>query len=604
MKKITSMKILSLEMENFRNHTENERFELGDMTFISGHNGTGKTTMAHAVCYVLYGVNYYGLQKIERIINEKANAVKVKLEFMDQDGEVHTLIRARKADKGTLLLDGYSVTNEEIEQNFCDKRLFLSMFNPTYLVETLGEKGRELVLKYLAPIAPETVIEKLPSFSAVLNNISFKENSPDLLIQSFRDDIRRAEQQIDVLSGNIQSIKENSATAKQKLDALYADKRSAEAQIQKLELKQFEGIDVEELSFEKDLIMDKLSEGKNTENSERAKLEEKLSTVLNRKYESQFTKPIAEAKAEYDSYVKQYNSLLERCKKVKVGMKCPTCFTEITESNIGSVQGEMKKSLKELLDLANGAAARGREAVELDNKSKASFEQNKKDDAEKLKQQIAELEQGTAKVDASSLRRELEEVGHKITFGNLSEVEVSELNDLKATLVGITAEIKTLEEMCDDKKIKDAINQQASFEEQIEQNTIKINAVKEYISKRTELMTASLKMPNVTIRLEDVFRTTGEVKNVFKFDYKGRDYNTLSLSEKTLAGVEIAAMVRKICGIDCPICVDNTESIAAFNNVPMPTQTILLKFIKGQPLTVQSRNNLQVVNGAELKKAG
>lgn len=603
MKKITSMKILSLEMENFRNHTENERFELGDMTFISGHNGTGKTTMAHAVCYVLYGVNYYGLQKIERIINEKANSVKVKLEFMDQDGEVHTLIRARKADKGTLLLDGYSVTNEEIEQNFCDKRLFLSMFNPSYLVETLGEKGRELVLKYLVPIAPETVIEKLPSFSAVLNNISFKENSPDLLIQSFRDDIRRAEQQIDVLSGNIQSIKENTATAKQKLDALYADKRSTEAQIQKLELKQFEGIDVEELSFEKDLIMDKLSEGKNTENSERAKLEEKLGAVLNRKYESQFTKPIAEAKAEYDSYVKQYNSLLERCKKVKVGMKCPTCFTEITESNIGSVQGEMKKSLKELLDLANGAAARGREAVELDNKSKASFEQNKKDDAEKLKQQIAELEQGTAKVDASSLRRELEEVGHKITFGNLSEVEVSELNDLKATLVGIAAEIKTLEEMCDDKKIKDAINQQASFEEQIEQNTIKINAVKEYISKRTELMTASLKMPNVTIRLEEVFRTTGEVKNVFKFDYKGRDYNTLSLSEKTLAGVEIAAMVRKVCGIDCPICVDNTESIAAFNNVPMPTQTILLKFIKGQPLTVQSRNNLQVVNGAELKKA-
>ena len=36
MKKITSMKILSLEMENFRNHTENERFEFGDMTFILG----------------------------------------------------------------------------------------------------------------------------------------------------------------------------------------------------------------------------------------------------------------------------------------------------------------------------------------------------------------------------------------------------------------------------------------------------------------------------------------------------------------------------------------------------------------------------------------
>ena len=116
-------------------------------------------------------------------------------------------------------------------------------------------------------------------------------------------------------------------------------------------------------------------------------------------------------------------------------------------------------------------------------------------------------------------------------------------------------------------------------------------------------MTASLNMPNVTLRLEEVVRTTGEIRNVFKFDYKGRDYNTLSLSEKTLAGIEIAAMVRKICGIDCPVCIDNTESIAAFNNAPMPRQTILLKFVKGQPLTVQSRNNLQVLNGAELKKA-
>ena len=433
--------------------------------------------------------------------------------------------------------------------------------------------------------------------------MNFKEYSPDSLIQSFRDDMRRAEQQIDVLNGNIQSIKENSENAKQKLDSLYDDKRKTEAEIQKLELKKFEGIDVQELSFEKDMLMEKLSEGKDTGKSELARLEEKLSAVMSRKYESQFTKPIAEARAEYDSYVKQYKSLLERCKKVKVGMKCPVCFTEITDENIGSIKGEMEKSLKELMGLANGAAARGREAVELEEKSKASFEQNKKEDAEKLRQQIAELKQKKADVDTVSLREELEEISHKITFGNLSEAENSELNDLKATLVGITAEIKTLEEFCNIEKLKDAINQQQSFKEQIEQNTIKINAVKEYISKRTELMTASLKMPNVTIRLEEVFRTTGEVKNVFKFDYKGRDYNTLSLSEKTLAGVEIAAMVRKVCGIDCPICVDNTESIAAFNNVPMPTQTILLKFIKGQPLTVQSRNNLQVVNGAELKKA-
>ena len=77
------------------------------------------------------------------------------------------------------------------------------------------------------------------------------------------------------------------------------------------------------------------------------------------------------------------------------------------------------------------------------------------------------------------------------------------------------------------------------------------------------------------------------------------------MSEKTLAGIEITAMIRKITGIDCPVCVDNTESIAAFNSVSMPSQTLLLRFVKGQPLAVQSRNNVAVLRPAEqeLKKA-
>ena len=112
-------------------------------------------------------------------------------------------------------------------------------------------------------------------------------------------------------------------------------------------------------------------------------------------------------------------------------------------------------------------------------------------------------------------------------------------------------------------------------------------------------------MPNVKIKLFDVVRSTGEVINVFKFAYKRRDYSTLSLSEKTLAGIEITAMIRKITGLDYPVCVDNTESIAAFNSVSMPSQTLLLRFVTGQPLTVQSRNNTTAMQptARELKKA-
>ena len=93
---------------------------------------------------------------------------------------------------------------------------------------------------------------------------------------------------------------------------------------------------------------------------------------------------------------------------------------------------------------------------------------------------------------------------------------------------------------------------------------------------------------------------TGEVVDVFRFTYKQRDYRTLSLSEKILAGIEVAAMMRRITGIDCPICIDNTESIGTFNAVPMPSQTLLLRFTKGRPLTVQAQNHAQP---QQLKKA-
>ena len=74
--------------------------------------------------------------------------------------------------------------------------------------------------------------------------------------------------------------------------------------------------------------------------------------------------------------------------------------------------------------------------------------------------------------------------------------------------------------------------------------------ITEYIFKRAELATAGLDMPNVKIRLFDIVRGTGELKSTFKFDYKGREYTTLSLSEKTLAGIEISAMIRRITGKD------------------------------------------------------
>lgn len=606
MEQITAMKITGITFTDFRNHKAPESYSFGDISYITGHNGTGKTTMAHGICYALYGVSYYGEQKIERLMNENAAGTQVQLDFTDQNGKAHTLVRNRNGDKTVLFLDTYTIRQTDIDRMFCDKETFLSMFNPTYLTERLGEKGRALILKYLKPVSADTVLEQMDEgYRAYLDGIDLNTSSPELQLKDYREAIQQIEEQEAYLLGNIASMEEAQNTAEQKLSELYAEKAKIESKRKILADKQFTGIEVEDLSIQRDLLLKRLS-GTPAENPQLTKLKEKLEETRHKLYVSKYTQAIAENAAEVKSLSERYQSMVARMKGLKAGTQCPTCLMRITEQNLPEVRSGMMAELKELAERGRERVAQGKEISEMDSKARAVFEQFKADDLKKLYEDIQILEtDAAANSGLADTRTALEQVEQLQKFGNLDEEEYSELNCLTAELTGINAQIKAVEDMTDEQKLREIRMQQDVYREQIVKYRNILSALSEFICKRTELAVADLQMPNVKIKLFDIVRSTGEVVNVFKFTYKGRDYTSLSLSEKTLAGIEITAMIRKITGIDCPVCVDNTESIAAFNSVSMPSQTLLLRFVKGQPLAVQSRNNVAVLRPAEqeLKKA-
>ena len=314
---------------------------------------------------------------------------------------------------------------------------------------------------------------------------------------------------------------------------------------------------------------------------------------------------LAEASAEYNSLVKQYNGLKERITALKVGDTCPTCMTQVTESNIEEMRTQLISECSRIGELGKAVVARGKEISALDKKAKEQFEQWKAEDIAKFAAELEELQNGAERVDTAEIRSKLESLTELEKYGNLSEEEFSELSDFEATLIGINAQIETVEQSASEEKLKSAIVEKDVFTKQIQKYKDTVTAITEYIFKRAELATAGLDMPNVKIRLFDIVRGTGELKSTFKFDYKGREYTTLSLSEKTLAGIEISAMIRRITGKDYPICIDNTESIAAFNDVDMPSQVLLIRVVKGQPLTVKFQNNYTsaVPAGEETRKA-
>lgn len=598
MEPITAIKITGLTLNNFRNHTETSHFDFGDLCYITGHNGTGKTTMAHAVCFALYGVSYYGEQKINRLMNENADNVQVQLHFIDQNGVEHTLTRSRRNEKYSVMMDGYTINQSRIEQLFGDKNTFIAMFNPTYLIENMGNDGRELILRHLKPVSQNQVLDAIPDHRAHLEDIDLETGSPEEALKNVRNAIRKVEQQSDVLQGHIESIEAAQKSAGIKLAELYTEKRNTEDQINHLKAKQFDGINTEDITIQRDVLARKLN-GTTCEDSAITSTRAKLSEAKARVYSSKFTDAIAEINAEYNSLAKQYTEFKGRATALKVGDVCPTCKMQVTENNIEEMRSHLTAECNRITELGKAVVAKGKELAELDQKAKAQFEEWKANDIAKYTAELEKLQSGNEQIDFAEIRSHLDVLTAKEKYGNLTEEEYSELTDLEATLIGIKAQIETVEQSASEEKLTAAIVERDMFAEQITKYKNIVTALTEYIFKRAELATAELDMPNVKIRLFDIVRGTGEVKNAFKFDYKGREYCNLSLSEKTLAGIEISAMIRKITGKDYPICIDNTESIAAFNEVEMPSQIMLIRVVKGQPLMVKFKNNYTMTVPAE-----
>lgn len=100
-------------------------------------------------------------------------------------------------------------------------------------------------------------------------------------------------------------------------------------------------------------------------------------------------------------------------------------------------------------------------------------------------------------------------------------------------------------------------------------------------------------MNRVEIALYDVVKSTGEVRDIFKFTYGGRRYDRLSLSEKVRAGMEVSELMKRLTGRNYPVFVDNMESIDDLANVRPTGQIIMAKCVNGAPLQVRPVNQTE-----------
>ena len=598
MKKIKQFQITSLMLSGFKSYEEPTELVFGNPTVITGGNGRGKSSIADAIAFAVTGCPFFGERGIDRLHNENNPDVAIRMCFVDETGTLHELNRTRRKNRMTITYDGYEIRQLDLADLFGERDVFLSIFNPLYFIEELGEDGKKLLERYLPTIPHETVLSQLsePVREDLKNETIL---SPEGSLKRCREEIRGLEERITYLRGQkdlAASQGESHEQAEQEL-TLQAD--TLREEIAELEQRQFSGMDVSDMQERLVELSGRYEEAARDERTDTSKLREQLQTLREKiarregeQYQSKFTEALAEASARVKDLGVRYQRESAAYKAFHAGMECPACHRSVTEQSLPEVQAALKKVLSELYAAGSEQRAQLIELQEMDKKAADTFAQFKEDDLGKWAAEAAEMEQRCASLaeqasaETERLRAEIQTLTADLEYGNLSQSEYDHLGTCREELRQSEAKIAALQTM--------TAAQLPDFDREIAQANASIAEIKRkmanviaYISKRAELTFSQLKMNRVEISLYDVVKSTGEVKDTFKFQYSGRRYDRLSLSEKIRAGMEVSELMKRLTGRNYPVFVDNMESVDDLANVRPTGQIIMAKCVSGAALQVK-----------------
>ena len=121
--------------------------------------------------------------------------------------------------------------------------VFLSIFNPLYFIEELGDKGKNLLEMYLPELPPEKVLEQLPpDLALVLKGENLL--SPVTYLKDKRAAVQNLEENILYMRGQRDQAEAQSKNQLQVVESLSQKETALREELTALEEKQFYGLDI------------------------------------------------------------------------------------------------------------------------------------------------------------------------------------------------------------------------------------------------------------------------------------------------------------------------------------------------------------------------
>ena len=594
MKKIERFQITGMTISGFKCYQAPTILDFGPQTAITGGNGLGKTSIADAIAFAVTGQPFFGERGIDKLHNEVQPEVSVSLRFLDETGAPHELTRTRHKNRMSIHYDRYEIRQLDLTDMFGERDVFLSIFNPLYFIEELGDEGKNLLEMYLPMISHETVMGQLSDgVRAALEGVEIL--SPDSFLKIKREEVRKLEERMIYLQGQKDQAVTQAEAQRQSAAALTERYSQLDSELKALEGKRFAELD--RARMESDLVAlsaryNEAAQGSSTAqiDADILALSQKQAQRRAQQYQPKFTQEIAQANARVQELGKQYQRENQILKAFVPGISCPTCRRPVTEENLPEVQGAIQAAINNIV--ANGRSQRIQAAQlqEQEAKNQAVFDQFQAEDIIKMQDEIDALTKQRDKLtedrQMDDLRGEIQRLFASLEYGNLSQQEYDRLLACQEELRQCSAELEAIE--------KHQSPEQPDFDAQIAQAQQEVKSLKALISNvviyarvRAELTFKALKMNRVEISLYDVVKSTGEQKAAFKFTYNGRRYDRLSLSEKIRAGMEVSELVKRLTGRNYPVFVDNMESVDDLANVRPTGQVIMAKCVHGAGLDVR-----------------
>lgn len=608
-KPIKQFEISSLKVSGFKCFAEERSFSFGPMNAFFGHNAQGKSTIADAISYAITGVSFFGSNRMDRLRAPGKN-ISVELQIVDGEGQPHCLIRNRVGDNTDVFWDGQPIAAKDLNTVFAERDLFLAVFNPLYLIEVLGNKGRDLFERYMPEVPHEKVMEQLSEHNqSILAQNPFL--SPEALVKQTRESIRELESTLTYCQGQqdlLRSQREQSGVLLADRQKELQDCRVRIQELESIRTTGFDGSDLKErladlYSLHEEYVREQASLPQTDDldakfrdlTQKRAKREADV-------YHSQYAQALADTQKQINELGMELARHRHILAGLQPGIRCPMCYQTVTQETLPALKDEFEATIRRICAQGKELSGQLDELHGLDEKAREVFEAFRAQDIAMCNLELADIElRRQQAVDAvraenerrqqkiSEIREEIQNIELDLETGRLSSEEMVELECFKERAKALEAEIEVLTEQQGSSMGADVapgISAEEINAEIVKKNEL-LTALSSYIAERVRQRFDHLDLNRVSISLYEVSKTTGEVRDVFKFNYEDRPYVILSLSEKIKAGLEVSELLKKIAGINYPVFIDNGESVPVIDNVRPSGQTFISQVVKNEQLRVE-----------------